>query len=340
MKNLLNLAILISFIAFYACGSSFSFNVVDATKNAAPSFQSASASSVKINTTDWSYNHVKGMFTYCGDSSSDYQDENATTCGTANGVDINISNIYKLLFQTQDYLDDYATDCVTTVSATQKVTIKYDSGSVFIESDPGDMECVNNVTEDASKKRYKAAAWKTSTDTVSFGVLYDHQDASDEALTYGDYNSTTHELNLILALYSEKDKEGSYLYLKGNTSDHSFTFHDGQCFDHGKSTRFSDDITISTVSEDYIYVTCDNDNDGQLESSVNDKEYCLKASDGSTVSMNTQCQAYKDYLDTNDGSPAGLDGTISTPWEHDSDGDGKVDNYTPTEHFSHIMTVS
>jgi hypothetical protein len=151
------------------------------------------------------------------DTFESYTEDNWNNEEATLGHKVSMTNFYKFMIQTDAYISDGTKQ--TCEAVTGKVKVDYDDSSAFWTS-TDTYSCKATYTEAAN--RFKAYAWDST--NSKYAVLYDHQDSSDEAMTFGSKTSTTFDLTVKSFLTSPGP--GYYRRFTGNVTEHSFTMQD------------------------------------------------------------------------------------------------------------------
>jgi len=142
-------------------------------------------------------------------TSDNWNNEEATL-----GHQVGMTNFYKFIIQTDAYISDGLRQTCEAVNG--KVKVLYDDETAFWESTDSYV-CKASYTE--ASNRFKAYAWDLENN--KFAVMYDHQDASDEALTFGSKAATSFDLTV--KFYGES---GGYRRFTGDSTEKTFTMQD------------------------------------------------------------------------------------------------------------------
>lgn len=130
------------------------------------------------------------------------------------GHRVGMTNFYKFIIQTDAYISDGLRQTCETVSG--KVKVLYDDNTPFWES-TDNYVCKATYTE--STNRFKAYAWDQTNN--KYAVMYDHQDANDEALTFG--SKAANSFDLTVKFFGES---GGYRRFTGDSTEQTFTMQD------------------------------------------------------------------------------------------------------------------
>lgn len=133
--------------------------------------------------------------------------------------EVGITNVYKLLYQTDQYISQYSSNCQTEVNSAIVIPFYGESTATY--------QCTNVLTATHNgETQNKSCAWKVNGSVMNYVTVYDHPDANsgagDEAVVYGTYDSSTGEVELNMAGFWSN--EGVNTRITGNATTHEFTF--------------------------------------------------------------------------------------------------------------------
>ncbi|MEI6092844.1 MAG: hypothetical protein WCQ47_04085 [bacterium] len=213
-----------SLVLFASCGGSGSSsdNVFYSTAyKVLPNINTTLIKSSSVSTNDTVTNTCNAsptgdVKTIC-DTFEAYTEDNWNNEDATIGHPVGMTNFYKFIIQTDSYISDGMGATATAVNG--KVNLLYDNSSLFWESTD---TYVSKSTKSESSQRFSAYAWDQPNN--KYAVMYDHQDANDEALTYGSKTATV--FDLAVKMWVGSPGSGSYRRFTGDATEQSFTMQD------------------------------------------------------------------------------------------------------------------
>lgn len=269
------------------------------------------------------------LLTIC-DTFETYTKDNWNNEEATLGHRVSMTNFYKFMIQTDAYISDGLRQTCEAVNG--KVKVDYDDNSAFWTS-TDNYACKAAAQESSS--RFKAYAWDQPNN--KYAVLYDHQDDTDEAMTFGSKTGTTFDLSV-----KSGAGGGSYRRFTGSTADKTFTMADisGTTpitklvlagFSQGLSKHFLAKVESSRTASAYYCFTID-------------AQQVITTSDGSQVTVISELSSSEQPA-CNSTSCGGceadsitVNGTAMTlPVAADTlmTGITPATGYQPTQHFKH-----
>lgn len=307
----------------------------DSASKVLPSIKttSTSSSAVEINVlSNVCDTATDGVVSTVCDTFEAYTEDNWNNEEATLGHTVSMTNFYKFIIQTDAYISDGTGKTCEDVN--DKVKLRYDDGSAFWTS-TDTYKCKASDTEGTD--RFKSYAWDIENN--KYAVLYDHQDDSDEAMTYGSMTET----DFNLTVKSFWSNPGNYRKFMGNTTEHSFTMEDVS----GSEPTI---LVLAGYAQGLAKHFLAKNND-----TVNTRYYCftidaqdtVTTSSGKTITVVTGLSV-SDALTTCTISDCGgcesdtitLNGTLtSLPEAVDSimTDIGAATGYQPTQHFMHAF---
>lgn len=316
-----------------ACGSSGSGDNVfyDLSSKVLPNINTTLVSGSSININDSSATNVcndnpTGIVSTVCQTFEAYTPDNWNNEEATLGHAVSMTNFYKFIIQTDAYIADGLRSTCETINS--KIQLSYDDQSDFWQSQD---TYVCKAANTESSQRFKAYAWDTTNN--KYAVMYDHQDDSDEALTYGFKTATA--FDLAVKLYGHSS--GSYRRFTGNTTETSFTMQDLDSagtkttiagFAQGVGKHF-----LTRSGSTYYCFTINTQEDYTTSSGV-------KVTVITGLSYTSPATCTSSACDGCETEQVTIDGTLkSLPDAVDYLTDGMTGITVPSQHFEHAFKV-